>query len=72
MNARYPIYTAATECQDCYKCIRGCPVKAIKVERGYASVESNRCSTGALVSVFTNEYSMVAEGACFLSSTWRL
>ena len=43
MNVLQPVYTAATECQDCYKCIRGCPVKAIKVEGGYASIESNRC-----------------------------
>ncbi len=43
MNALQPIYTAATECQDCYKCIRGCPVKAIKVEGGYASIEPHRC-----------------------------
>jgi iron only hydrogenase large subunit-like protein len=43
VNARSPIYTATTECQDCYKCIRGCPVKAIKVEGGYASIEENRC-----------------------------
>jgi iron only hydrogenase large subunit-like protein len=43
MNMQQPIYTAATECQDCYKCIRGCPVKAIKVVGGYASIESNRC-----------------------------
>ena len=43
MNALQPIYTLATECQDCYKCIRGCPVKAIKVEGGYASIEPHRC-----------------------------
>jgi iron only hydrogenase large subunit-like protein len=38
-----PIYTAQTECQDCRKCIRECPVKAVKVARGYASVISNLC-----------------------------
>ena len=38
MNALQPIYTERTECQDCYKCIRECPVKAIKVEGGYASI----------------------------------
>jgi len=43
VNALQPVYTAATECQDCYKCIRHCPVKAIKVERGYASIEPDRC-----------------------------
>jgi iron only hydrogenase large subunit-like protein len=43
VNALQPIYTATTECQDCYKCIRGCPVKAIKVAGGYATIESDRC-----------------------------
>ena len=27
-----PIYTEPENCQDCYKCIRECPVKAIMVE----------------------------------------
>jgi iron only hydrogenase large subunit-like protein len=38
-----PIYTERTECQDCYKCIRECPVKAIKVEEGYASIIAELC-----------------------------
>lgn len=28
------------QCSDCYKCIRECPVKAIKIEAGHASVIS--------------------------------
>ncbi|HWR52115.1 MAG TPA: [Fe-Fe] hydrogenase large subunit C-terminal domain-containing protein [Bryobacteraceae bacterium] len=43
MNALCPVYTERTECQDCYKCIRECPVKAIKVESGYASVVAELC-----------------------------
>ncbi|MDO4557754.1 MAG: [Fe-Fe] hydrogenase large subunit C-terminal domain-containing protein, partial [Planctomycetia bacterium] len=43
MNQSYPIYTADAECQDCFKCVRGCPVKAIKVEGGHASVMSELC-----------------------------
>ena len=31
MNFLNPIYTEKRECQDCYKCVRHCPVKAIKV-----------------------------------------
>ena len=38
-----PIYTEKRECQDCYKCVRTCPVKAIKVEGGYASVVPELC-----------------------------
>lgn len=43
MNHSYPIYTADAECQDCFKCVRHCPVKAIKVEDGHASVISELC-----------------------------
>ena len=43
MGRMTAIYTAQTECQDCRKCIRECPVKAVKVARGYASVISNLC-----------------------------
>lgn len=43
MNYLNPIFTEKRECQDCYKCVRNCPVKAIKVEAGYASVISELC-----------------------------
>src|ERR1700690_4177202 len=43
MNYLNPIYTEECECQDCYKCFRKCPVKAIKVEGGYASVIPELC-----------------------------
>jgi iron only hydrogenase large subunit-like protein/large-conductance mechanosensitive channel len=31
------------DCKDCYKCVRHCPVNAIKVYKGHASVEAERC-----------------------------
>ena len=37
------IYTMQRECQDCHKCIRECPVKAIRVEDGYARVVPDLC-----------------------------
>jgi len=37
------IYTQQRECQDCHKCIRECPVKAIRVEDGYARVVPELC-----------------------------
>lgn len=43
MNNLYPIYTLKQECHDCYKCIRECFVKAIKIENGSASVLSDKC-----------------------------
>ena len=38
-----PVYTELAKCQDCYKCIRKCPVKSIKVEKGQASILFDRC-----------------------------
>ena len=43
MNQQFPIYTVAAECQDCYKCVRVCPVKAIRIEDGRASVVPDLC-----------------------------
>ncbi len=43
MNPYYPIYTEQPECQDCYKCVRECPVKAIHIKEGKASVIDERC-----------------------------
>ena len=38
-----PIYTEETKCQDCYKCLRSCPVKAIKVENKCATIIRDHC-----------------------------
>ncbi|MGI5173283.1 PAS domain-containing protein [Treponema sp. OMZ 840] len=43
MNFLYPVYTEITECQDCYKCVRQCPVKAIRVENGHAMIIPEMC-----------------------------
>jgi iron only hydrogenase large subunit-like protein/PAS domain-containing protein len=43
MDPRQPIYTETAACQDCYKCVRECPVKAITVSSGHASVVGDLC-----------------------------
>ncbi len=43
MNIRKPIYTERIQCQDCYKCVRQCPVKAIQVVDDSAQVQAERC-----------------------------
>ncbi|HHV94417.1 MAG TPA: histidine kinase, partial [Firmicutes bacterium] len=35
--------TIETECRDCYKCVRGCPVKAIRVNTGHAQIWEEQC-----------------------------
>ncbi len=52
MERQYPIYTVDAECQDCYKCLRQCPVKAIRVEDGHARVTPEACvACGGCVAV---------------------
>ncbi len=43
MAQPHSIYTERRECQDCHKCIRECPVKAIRVQEGYARVVPELC-----------------------------
>ncbi len=38
-----PVYTIENECQDFYKCVRHCPVKAIRIVGGKASVIPEAC-----------------------------
>ena len=38
-----PVFTIENECQDCYKCVRHCPVKAIRIVGGKASVIPEAC-----------------------------
>lgn len=37
------IYTNKAKCQDCYRCVRVCPVKAVGIKEGQAYVDENRC-----------------------------
>lgn len=43
MDKLSPVYTLKNECHDCYKCVRECYVKAIKIEDGHASIIPNKC-----------------------------
>ncbi|HSV27742.1 MAG TPA: [Fe-Fe] hydrogenase large subunit C-terminal domain-containing protein [Sedimentisphaerales bacterium] len=43
MEQQHSIYTAATQCQDCYKCVRACLVKAIRIEKNHASILPELC-----------------------------
>lgn len=43
MDRLFPIDTMETTCQDCYKCLRQCPVKAIRIENGHAKITPELC-----------------------------
>lgn len=45
MDQSYPIFTVEVECQDCYKCVRECPSKGIRVQNGHASIMPELCAT---------------------------
>lgn len=38
-----PVYSEGARCQDCYKCVRECPVKAIRVTNNQASIVPELC-----------------------------
>jgi iron only hydrogenase large subunit-like protein/uncharacterized Fe-S cluster-containing protein len=39
------VFTNKARCRDCYRCVRVCPVKAVRMEQGQAFVEESRCIT---------------------------
>lgn len=43
MNQLKPIFTRKADCRDCYKCVRECPVKAIKIEDNSAGIVDELC-----------------------------
>ncbi|MCL2181800.1 MAG: 4Fe-4S binding protein [Treponema sp.] len=43
LKRKAPVHTVYEKCLDCYKCIRMCPVKAIKVVKGQAHIMYDRC-----------------------------
>lgn len=43
MNNAGIVYTLHNECQDCYKCVRRCPVKSIRIQDGHAGILSEKC-----------------------------
>lgn len=42
-NHQQVIFTNEARCRDCYRCVRVCPIKAIKVENNQACVDATRC-----------------------------
>ncbi len=43
MNTEAIVYTMKARCRDCYRCVRVCPVKAVRMRDGQATVDEARC-----------------------------
>lgn len=43
MQMNFPVFTTENECQDCYKCVRHCHCKAIRIVNAKASVIPGAC-----------------------------
>ena len=43
VNPTAVVFTNKARCRDCYRCVRVCPVKAIRVEGDQAQVDEDRC-----------------------------
>ncbi len=57
------VWTIEEKCKRCYSCIRECPAKAIKVEKGQAKVIQDRCiGCGHCVSVCSQKAKAVLSG----------
>ncbi|NUM34140.1 MAG: 4Fe-4S binding protein [Candidatus Brocadiae bacterium] len=37
------VYTLSAKCRDCYRCLKVCPVKAIRMKNGQAYVDQSKC-----------------------------
>ena len=62
MDALAPIYSVNAQCRDCYKCVRRCPVKAIRVENDHAVVVPEDCIyCGTCVATCPNNAKMVRD-----------
>jgi iron only hydrogenase large subunit-like protein len=42
-STRHVVFTNKARCRDCYRCVRVCPVKAIRMHEGQAYVVAERC-----------------------------
>ena len=41
---KQPIFTEISNCRDCYRCVRHCPVKAIQIKDAHAVIIYERCT----------------------------
>jgi len=42
-SAGQTVYTLAARCRDCYRCLKVCPVKAIRMTDGQAHIDESKC-----------------------------
>lgn len=65
------ISTIKTDCKDCYKCIRSCPMKAIRVTDGRAQIVEERCiNDGNCINVCPQGAKQVRQTDSILVREW--
>ena len=77
---QHTIYTVTANCQDCYRCVRACPVKAIRVSGGQAKVDNALCikcgtcirecpqHAKTILSTVENAKALLLENSCVVAS----
>ncbi|MDD5363633.1 MAG: [Fe-Fe] hydrogenase large subunit C-terminal domain-containing protein [Ignavibacteria bacterium] len=66
------VFTEKRNCQDCYRCIKFCPVKAVKVESHSASVIGTKCiNCGMCVTVCQMQAKKVRDDTDILKEFFR-
>ena len=66
---KYPIYSELSNCRDCYKCVRSCPVKAIQIKDERAIIVPERCTwCGACVGACPNNVKSIRNDIDFASA----
>ncbi len=65
------IFTSKTDCKDCYKCVRSCPMKAIQIADGQAKIVEERCiNDGNCINVCPQKAKQVRDTDLELVSQW--
>jgi signal transduction histidine kinase/iron only hydrogenase large subunit-like protein len=66
------VSTIPEKCRRCYTCVRECPAKAIKVEKGQATVLDDRCiACGNCVKVCAQQAKRIEDGTAAVAALLR-
>lgn len=64
------IQTCSGQCRDCYKCVRSCPLKAIRINQSQAEVITEECIHDGLCTSICPQKAKEVIDEWFLMQTW--